>query len=87
LLASGTGFVAGIGSTGYLVDTDGEAMGIQFYSGGGKGTRRLGDLWLRGLRNLAGAIPQERLLSVSLVGDPALCFDLIHDPGTAIIIR
>ena len=87
LLANGTGFVAGIGSTGYLVDTDGEAMGIQFYSGGGKGTRRLGDLWLRGLRNLAGAIPQERLLSVSLVGDPALCFDLIHDPGTAIIIR
>ena len=87
LLADGTGFVAGIGSTGYLVDTDGEALGIQFYSGGAVGIRRLGDLWLRGMRNMAGAIPRERLLSVSLVGDPALSFDLIHNPGTHIILQ
>jgi hypothetical protein len=88
LFASGTGFVAGLGSTGYLVDTDGERLPMQFYAGGGaKGVRRLGDLWLQGMQNLAGDIPRERLLSVGLIGDPCLLFDITPDPRTIIILK
>lgn len=88
LFAAGTGFVAGLGSTGYMLGKEGEDLAVSLYSGGGvPGTRRLGDIWLRGMRHMAGSTPSERLLCYSLIGDPALVFACTPpNPGTVILI-
>jgi hypothetical protein len=88
LMAAGTGFVAGIGPTAYQLSDEGEELAVQFYSGiNGEGVYRLGDLWLHGLRSRGSVVPRERLLCVSLVGDPAVRFDQISSPATIIILR
>ena len=88
LFVAGSGFVAGIGSTGYLATSDGENLPIDFYADlEKKGTHRLGDLWLQGIRKQASSIPRERLLSVNISGDPTLTFSLIPDPRSIIIVK
>ena len=86
LFKTGTGFVAGIGPTGYQASGEGQALGIHLYSGTDKGVHRLGDLWLRAQRNL-GYLSRERLLCFGIIGDPAVCFELIHDPATIFMIQ
>jgi len=90
LFAANVGFVAGLGATGYMLANEGEELAVNLYSGSGdtQGIRRLGDLWLRGMQHNKNAIykmPPERLLCYSLIGDPALMFDL--DRRTLIMLR
>ncbi|MFO7535678.1 MAG: C25 family cysteine peptidase [Kiritimatiellia bacterium] len=73
LFAADTGFVAGLGATGYTVASESEKLAVSLYSAAAEAsTLRLGDMLRRGQRSMAGAIPPERLLCYSLVGDPAL---------------
>jgi hypothetical protein len=90
LFAANVGFVAGLGATGYMLGNEGEELAINLYSGNGGllGTRRLGDLWLRGMqhnKNAVNKMPPERLLCYGLIGDPTLMFDL--DRRTLIILH
>lgn len=87
LFASDTGFVAALGATGNMLADDGESLAGQLYSGGDmSGTRRLGDLWLRGMQRMADTLPSERLLCYSLIGDPALIFDEMS-PAKGTVMR
>ena len=75
LFAADTGFVAGLGATGYMLGDEGENLSVSLYADAAEeGTLRLGDVWRRGLQAMAGTVPAERLLSYSLIGDPALVF-------------
>ncbi len=73
LFATNTGFVAGLGATGYMLGDEGEDLAVSLYTDAAeKGTLRLGELFRRGIQRMAGIMPRERLLCYSLVGDPAL---------------
>jgi hypothetical protein len=73
LFAADTGFVAGLGATGYMLGNEGEDLAVSLYEAAAEGsTRRLGDMLRRGQQAMAGAMPPERLLCYSLIGDPAL---------------
>ena len=86
LFAEGTGFAAALGSTGDMLPTEGEALAVALLTeSGGSPVLRLGDVVLRGLRQAAASQPFERLMALSLIGDPALVFR--HDvtsTGTAV---
>jgi len=89
LFAADTGFVAGLGATGFMLGDEGENLAVELYTNAaGQGRARLGDVWRRGLQRMAGSMPSERLLCYSLIGDPALTFD--YTPpygGTALSIQ
>jgi hypothetical protein len=88
LFAANTGFVAGLGATGYMLADEGEDLAVKFYADGGvAGTWRLGDIWRLGLQRVAGVTPSERALSFSLIGDPALVFYYTPLRGTVLILR
>jgi hypothetical protein len=73
LFADDTGFVAGLGATGYMLAEEGETLAVNLYMDAAEqGTLRLGDFWRRGLQSMAGTMPPERLQCYSLVGDPTL---------------
>jgi hypothetical protein len=75
LFAADTGFVGGLGATGYMLGNEGENLAVSLYAeAAAEGTLRLGDVWRRALQEMTGMIPAERLLSYSLIGDPALVF-------------
>jgi hypothetical protein len=75
LFAADTGFVGGLGATGYMLGEEGEDLSVCLYTDAtDEGILRLGDVWRRSLQEMAGTIPAERLLSYSLIGDPALVF-------------
>ena len=75
LFAADTGFVAGLGATGYMLADEGEELAVSLYTdGAGQGAFRLGDVLRRGLQRSVGKVPTERLLCYSLIGDPALTF-------------
>ncbi len=75
LFANNSGFVAGLGATGYMLGDEGEDLAVCLYTDAAEqGTLRLGDVWRRALQRMAGTIPAERLLCYSLIGDPALVF-------------
>jgi hypothetical protein len=75
VLAKNTGFVAGLGATGYFLASEGESLGAALYAQAvTNGTLRLGDALRDALRQLAPSAPPERLLCFTLDGDPALVF-------------
>ncbi len=75
LFAADTGFVAGLGATGYMLGDEGEHLSVSLYTeAAAEGPLRLGDVWRQTLQEMTGKIPAERLLSFSLIGDPALVF-------------
>ncbi len=87
LFAANTGFVAGLGATGYMLGNEGDGLAVGLYTEeAGQGKVRLGDVLLRGLRSRAGAMPGERLLCYSLIGDPALVYTLPYR-GTAVLVQ
>ena len=76
LFSANTGFVAGLGANGYMLGDEGEDLAVNLYTSEGmSGTRRLGDIWLRGMQRMGSSMPSERLLCFSLIGDPTLVFD------------
>jgi hypothetical protein len=86
LFAANTGFVAGLGATGYMLASEEETFACKLYADeGAPGTRRLGDIWRNGLRRMSGVIPSERFLCYSLIGDPTLVF--YYTPPFLIILR
>ncbi|NLL83274.1 MAG: hypothetical protein GX230_03415 [Lentisphaerae bacterium] len=87
LFAAGTGFAAGIGSTGNILGREGEELAVEFYAALCQDGTRLGEAMLQATQATADTIPAERLLSVSLVGDPALMAAMPVAQGTIILIR
>lgn len=86
LFAAGSGFAACMGATGYMLGSEGEEIAVALYADAcRRGVPRLGDMLLRGLRACAGTIPEERLLSFSLIGDPAL--EVGAAAGTVVLFR
>ncbi len=86
LFAGNTGFAACMGATGYMLGAEGESLAVALYEGPAPSrTPRLGDMLLRGLRACAGTMPDERLLSFSLIGDPAL--ETGAAAGTVLLFR
>lgn len=73
VFAPGTGFVASLGMTGNIMANEGEYLGkALFESLQNRGTIRLGDMLLHGVREMQFPAAPERLSSFSLVGDPAM---------------
>lgn len=90
LFAADTGFVGGLGTTGYMLGNEGEDLAVALYTDTNeRDSLRLGDMLLRGIRNVHGTIPDERLLSFSLIGDPTLVVRAAQTPaaGTVILLR
>jgi hypothetical protein len=89
LFAADTGFVAGLGATGYMLSSESDNLARALYAGDGhQGVLRLGDVLRRGLRRMAGRMPPERLWCFSLSGDPALTFDcLLPHHGTVLQVH
>ncbi|MBM4164162.1 MAG: hypothetical protein FJ222_06955 [Lentisphaerae bacterium] len=82
LFEPNTGFAAAIGTTGFFLDDEGDVVGVDLYSQAtADGTVRLGDVLRLGVRRAAqnpliSSRPgvRERLMCLSLSGDPALVF-------------
>lgn len=79
LFADGTGFVAGLGSSGYMLVDEGKELAEALLTETGESRLlRLGDVMLRGLRHVAAKRPfgeeRQQLMCFSLVGDPALVY-------------
>lgn len=88
LFASDTGFAASLGAAGFLLGDESEEMAVAMFDKAAQdGLLRLGDLHVSGLREAFEnpldperlALPErnqlaERLLSISLVGDPAIVY-------------
>ncbi len=87
--AKNTGFVAGLGSTGFFLAHEGAELGVHFYAeAAAQGTVRIGDALRMGLKktmedpvldpeqlpSLEKEHFRKRILSFSLVGDPALVY-------------
>ena len=88
LFADDTGFVAGLGATGYMLPGEGEDLAVKLFAdGGAPGISRLGDVWRRGLQRMAGETPAERVLSYSLIGDPTVVFSHTVSRGTVLTFR
>ncbi|HOR98700.1 MAG TPA: C25 family cysteine peptidase [Kiritimatiellia bacterium] len=88
LFATDTGFAGCLGATGNMRAREGEELAVALFTPDtGEQTVTLGKVWLRGMRSMAGKIPQERLLCFSLIGDPALRFGVPPYPGTAVSVR
>jgi hypothetical protein len=89
LFAANTGFVAGLGATGYMLASEEESFSVKLYTEdvGATGTLRLGDLLRRGLQRMAGSVPPERILCFSLIGDPALVFYYTPPQTSILMIR
>jgi hypothetical protein len=75
LFTPDTGFVAGIGATGYMLANEGQDLGVALYaSAASNGTLRLGDVLRNGLQQMTGEMTPEQMQCVCLTGDPALVF-------------
>lgn len=72
VLADGTGFAAAIAANGFVLPTDGDALGERFFALAQQhGTVRLGDALREALQEL-DYVQADRLQSILLTGDPAL---------------
>lgn len=81
----GTGFVSGIGVPGNLMPEEGKNVALgTFRESKPRHKGRLGDMFLQALNECNGTMPYERLMGISLVGDPTL---LVDSPDMVIIIR
>jgi hypothetical protein len=89
LFAEDTGFVAGLGATGYMLSSESDSLARALYADDGhQGVLRLGDVLRRGLNAMAGSMPAERLWCFVLCGDPALTFDgLLPHHATLLQVR
>ncbi len=88
LFEADTGFAGCMGPTGYMRASEEDAIAVAMFTPGpGEQTVTLGNMWLRGMRSMAGKIPQERLLCFSLIGDPAIRFGVPPDPGTVFSVQ
>ncbi len=82
-----SGFVAGLGSTGYISGSEAEEYGVSLFATLQRGNRqRLGDVILQASREQGQKIAANYLFGLGLIGDPAL---LISDTqrGTVIAVE